>query len=424
MFVEEHREAFGVEPVLRELGVSVSTYHDWRRRAAEPSARELRDAQLLVRIRAIYRESEETYGSPRVWWMLRREGEKVARKRVERLMRAEGLVGVSAGRKVRTTIRNPSDPLSDDLVNRDFTAGAPDRLWVTDLTMIPTGQGPLWLASIRDAFSRRIVGWHASEHPDAALVLTALEYALAVRRPPSDESLIHHADHGSQYTSIALTSRLVKVGIKPSMGTVGDSYDNALAENMWSVIKTECVRRTSFATRAQAEAALFAFIDGRYNTRRIQMSLGGRTPDEYEAAYWADPEGFMAEHRALHAKRLAKNAARKAKRDADRAARRAAKPADTGPALAPDQPHHAANEPRETAGAQPPITVRTAPPKAATSPRRTVRDEPRQPPTRSPRAGRGPVRSPGKPETATTGSTTRVTAKRVNIQAPDSPLTS
>jgi transposase InsO family protein len=238
-------------------------------------------------IREIHAGSDGVYGSPRIHAMLQRQGEQVSRKRVERLMREAAITGVCPARKVRTTVRNPHDPLSDDLVGREFTAAGPDRLWVTDLTMIPTGEGPLWLASIKDAFSKRIVGWHTSEVADTTLVLTALEYALAVRKPPSDGSLIHHADHGSQYTSIALTSRLAKAGIAASMGTVADSFDNALAENMWSVIKTERLRRRNLPTRADAERELFEYIDGFYNTRRIQKGLGWRSPDEYEAGYRA-----------------------------------------------------------------------------------------------------------------------------------------
>ena len=269
------------------MDIAVSTFYDWRKAAADPCARRRRDAQLLEMIREIHAESDGTYGSPRIHAMLQRRGESVSRKRVERLMREAAITGVCPGRKVRTTVRNPDDALSDDLVKRDFTAAGPDRLWVTDLTMVPTGEGPLWLASIKDAFSKRIVGWHTSPVADTALVLTALEYALAVRKPPSDGSLIHHADHGSQYTSIALTSRLAKAGIAASMGTVGDSFDNALAENMWSVIKTERLRRRELPTRADAEHELFEYIDGFYNTRRIQKGLGWRSPDEYEAGYWA-----------------------------------------------------------------------------------------------------------------------------------------
>lgn len=255
----------------------------------------MRDGELTALIREIHAESGGIYGSPRVHAMLHRAGQRVSRKRVERLMRQAGLTGVSPARKVRTTVRNPADALSDDLVKRDFTVSAPNRLWVTDLTLIDTGEGPLWLSSIRDAFSRRIVAWHTSRTADAQLVCTALEYALA-SRDYEEGQLIHHADHGSQYTSIKLTTRLLKAGIRASMGTVGDSFDNALAENFWSVLKTECVRRTSFPTRADADLALFGYIDGFYNTRRIQKNLGWLSPDEYEAAWHAEHQDQPARH--------------------------------------------------------------------------------------------------------------------------------
>jgi putative transposase len=286
--VDEHQATFGVEPILRTVGEKTSTYYERRKRRQAPSAHAVRDAELLERIRQIHAESGGIYGSPRVHAMLRREGQAVGRKRVERLMREHRIVGVCPARKVRTTIPNPTDPRPEDLVKRNFTADAPNRLWVTDLTLIETREGPLWLSSIRDAFSRRIAAWHTSPRPDAELVCTALEYALASRDYERGH-LIHHADHGSQHTSIKLTSRLLKAGIKASMGMVGDSYDNALAENFWSVLKTECVRRTTLPTRADADLALFNYIDGFYNTRRIQKNLGYLSPDEYEAAHQARP---------------------------------------------------------------------------------------------------------------------------------------
>ena len=402
MFVEEHRDSFGVEPVLRELDIAVTTFRDWQRRARVPSARERRDGELLGMIRRIYAESEEIYGSPRVWLMLTRQGVAVSRKRVERLMRQDGLVGVCPGRKVRTTVRNPADPLSDDLVKRNFTACAPDRLWVTDLTVIDTDEGPLWLSSIRDVFARRIVAWHTSVHPDAALVCTALEYALAARRPADDGSLVHHADHGSQYTSIRLTTRLLKAGIKPSMGTVGDSYDNALAENMWSLIKTECTRRTRFATRAEANLALFEYIDGFYNTRRIQAGLGGRSPDEYEAAYRADPDGFGATHQeAINARaraRAAKNAARAATREAERTARLEAQADTPGEALSAVGRRQADGRFRGTEPAAVPSGATTALPQVPPTPKQTGRTQSltQPPPTRSPSEGRAPRQRPGR----------------------------
>ncbi len=285
--VGELRDAFGVEPLLRELNIPKPTFERWVHRAAHPSAREVRDGELLAAIRRIHVDSDGTYGSPRIHAQLRRQGECVSRKRVERLMRQAGITGVAPARKVRTTVPNPADPRSQDLVKRGFTADGPDRLWVTDLTVIGTGEGPLWLASIRDAFSRKVVAWETSDVADADLVCAVLEYALRSRRPAGDGSLIHHADHGSQYTSIKLTTRLIRSGIRASMGTVGDSYDNALAENLWSAIKTECVRRHEFATRAQANQVLFEYLDGFYNPRRIQKGLGWRSPDEFEAAHHA-----------------------------------------------------------------------------------------------------------------------------------------
>lgn len=293
--MREHKDQFGVEPVLREIGIKPSTFHDWRMREVHPSARTVRDRHLAARIRELHEDSKGVYGSPRIHAMLRREGERVSRKRVERLMRQAGIAGVSPARKRRTTIANRADPRPEDLVKRNFTASAPNRLWVTDLTLIDTGQGPLWLASIRDAFSRRIVAWHTSPRADAELVCTALQYALA-SRDYEEGQLIHHADHGSQYTSIKLTTRLLTAGVKASMGTVGDSFDNALAENFWSVLKTECVRRTTFPTRADADLALFEYIDGFYNTRRIQKNLGWLSPDEYEAAWHAEQQARPVRH--------------------------------------------------------------------------------------------------------------------------------
>lgn len=298
--------------MLRELGISPSTFGDWRRRAASPSARQARDADLLERIKAVHSDSGGVYGSPRIHAVLKREGEQVSRKRVERLMREAGIAGIAPARKLRTTIPNPDHARPGDLVNRKFTADGPNRLWVTDLTVIATGEGPLWLASIRDAFSRKIVAWETSDVADADLVCAVVEYALRSRRPPTDGSLIHHADHGSQYTSIKLTTRLLRAGVRASMGTVGDSYDNALAENMWSTLKTECVRRHQFATRAEANQAIFEYLDGFYNPKRIQKNLGWRSPDEFEAAYTA---GSLTE---TDLERLAEDAARRRARRAER----------------------------------------------------------------------------------------------------------
>jgi putative transposase len=288
-FVDEHRDRFGVEPILRVLEIPVSTFYGWVDQQRHPSRHTLDDRVLLGKIRAVHTRSGGTYGAPRVHAQLRRDGVRVARKRVARLMGQDGLQGAFLRRKWRCSTRqDPTATPAPDLVNRDFAAPAPDRLWVADLSRIPTGEGPLWLASVRDAFSRRIVGWKTSDRADVELVLGALEYAIWGRGLDGGQPrLIHHSDRGAQYTAIRFTQRLQDAGIRPSMGSVGDSYDNALAENFFSTLKTELVYRTSFRTREEADLELFRYIDGWYNPHRIQRALGWRSPDEYEAAYHA-----------------------------------------------------------------------------------------------------------------------------------------
>ncbi|WP_243788898.1 IS3 family transposase [Saccharopolyspora gloriosae] len=286
-FIDDHD--FSVGLVLRVLGIPASTYYDWRARAAAPSRRRRDDAELLERITQIRSAHEfaDTYGSPRVWLQLRRHGVRCSRKRVERLMRDNGLVGahLRKGWKTGSTRQNPAHTAAPDLVERDFAATAPNRLWVADLTRLVTGEGVLWLASVRDAFSNRIVGWKTAIRADTDLVLAALDYGLW-SRDVHDGQLIHHSDKGCQYTAIRFTQRLADAGIAPSTGSVGDSYDNALAENLWSTIKIELVYwpGTTFATRTEADTALFRYIDGWYNPHRIQHGLGGLSPDEYEQA--------------------------------------------------------------------------------------------------------------------------------------------
>jgi transposase InsO family protein len=324
--------------------------------------------------------------------VLKREGESVSRKRVERLMRQAGITGIAPTRKIRTTVANPADQRSDDLVGRKFTALGPNRLWVTDLTVISTGEGPLWLASIRDVFSRKIVAWETSDTADADLVCAVLEYALRSRRPEKDDGLIHHADHGAQYTSIKLTTRLLRSGIRASMGTVGDSFDNALAENFWSVAKTECVRRREFATRAEANQALFEYIDLFYNTRRIQKNLGWRSPDEFEAAHHAGDlteADYTRLADAAERRRTQRCAARQAKLSS------VAQPTIRADATGPD-----------TAGA--PGGVAGSDPDTPATPRRSDRAERPAPIPTSPRERRGPGQ---RPDTAPTSHNTA--AKRV-----------
>jgi putative transposase len=288
-FIDAHDFAVGL--VLRVLGISSSTYYGWRARQASPSRRQREDAELLEKIEKIRAAHEfaPTYGSPRIWLQLRRQGVRCGRKRIERIMRTNGLTGayLRKGRKGGSTRQNPKHTAAPDLVERNFTASAPNRLWVADLTRVPTGEGVLWLASVRDAFSNRVVGWKSAARADTDLVLTALEYAIWSRDVRAGQ-LIHHSDKGCQYTAIRFTSRLADAGIAPSTGSVGDSFDNALAENLWSALKTELIYwpGNTFATRAEAEAAIFRYIDGWYNPRRIQEGLGGLSPDEYEEAYY------------------------------------------------------------------------------------------------------------------------------------------
>ena len=287
-FIGEHRDRFGVEPVLRVLEIPTSTFYGWLARRRHPSPRDVEEVWLGEQIQRIHAASDGTYGSPKVHAQLRREGIRVSRKRVERLMRQAGLQGAFMRKRKRSSTRcDPTATPAPDLVNRDFTAPAPNRLWVADLSRIPTGEGPLWLASVRDAFSRRIVGWKTSDRADTELVLGALEYGLWSRKVER-ERLVFHSDHGAQYTAIRFTQRLVDAGARPSMGSVGDSFDNALAENLWSTIKVELMYwpGTTFATRAEAEHALLRYIVGWYNPRRIQAGLGVLSPEEYEDAYY------------------------------------------------------------------------------------------------------------------------------------------
>jgi putative transposase len=288
-FVGERRDRFGVEPILRVLEIPVSTFYGWEAQQRRPCRRRRRDAWLLGKIRAVHRRSGGTYGAPRVHAQRRRDGIRTSRKRVARLMGQAGLQGAFLRKRWRCSTRqDPRATPAPDLVDRNFTAPAPNRLWVADISRIPTGEGPLWLASVRDAFSRRIVGWKASDRADVELVLGALEYAVWGRGlddDPAQRRLVHPSDRGGQDTAIRFTQRLADAGIQPSMGSVGDSLDNALAENFFSILKVERVYRTSYRTREEAELDLFRYIDGWYNPHRIQRELGWLSPDEYEEAY-------------------------------------------------------------------------------------------------------------------------------------------
>ena len=271
---------YPITTMCRLLDVSTSGYYAWRRR--QPSRRAASDAALEARIREIHAASYGTYGVPRVHAELRDDGMAVGRKRIARLMRRAGIAGVSRRKRIRTTIRNARARPAPDLVKRDFSVEEPDRLWVADITYIPTWAGFLYLAIVLDAFSRRVVGWAMATHLRAALVLEALDMALQQRRP---EGVIHHSDQGSQYTSIAFGQRCERMGVRPSMGSVGDAYDNAMAESFFATLECELIDRQRFRDPAEARWAVFNFIEGWYNPRRRHSALGYLSPINYERSY-------------------------------------------------------------------------------------------------------------------------------------------
>jgi putative transposase len=271
---------FPIAVMARVLGVSEAGFHAWRQRL--PSAHAVADAALLKRLRTIHASSCETYGAPRVHAELRAEGEKHSRKRIARLMREAGLVGASRRRGGITTTRRDRDARpAPDLVDRNFVASRPNELWVGDITFVPTASGFLYLAVVLDAWSRKIVGWAMANHLRAALVLDALEMAVGQRRP---KDVIHHSDQGSQYTSLAFGKRCKEAGVRPSMGSVGDAYDNAMCESFFATLECELLHRRRFASQAEARMACFSFIEGWYNPVRLHSALGYRSPMAYEAA--------------------------------------------------------------------------------------------------------------------------------------------
>jgi len=274
---------FHVATLCRVLGVSPSGYYAWRNRPV--SARARANAALSARLQALHARSRGTYGAPRLRAELAAQGARVSRKRVARLMRAAGLVGVSRRKAFHTTVRDRDAPSIPDLVQRDFTAPAPNRLWVADITYVPTWTGFLYLAVVVDAFSRRVVGWAMALHLRTELVLAALDMALRQRRPAS---VIHHSDHGCQYTAVAFGSRCREAGVRPSMGSVGDAYDNALCESFFATLECELLDRVNFKTQAEARPAVFDFIEGFYNPQRRHSSIDYLSPMDYERRYYSD----------------------------------------------------------------------------------------------------------------------------------------
>lgn len=267
-----------VHTMCRVLDVSSSGYYAWQNRA--PSKRAMDNAVLIERIRAVHAESDATYGMPRVRAELIEQGVAVSRKRVARLMRGAHIRGVSRRRAFTvTTRRDEKQPLAPDLVKREFKADGPNQLWVADMTYVPTWAGFIYLAVVLDVWSRRIVGWAIGETMTSDLVLAALNMALQQRRP---EGVIHHSDQGSQYTSIAFGERCKKMGVRPSMGSVGDAYDNAMAESFFATLECELIDRRSWPTKTEARLALFTYIEGWYNPRRRHSALGQISPANFE----------------------------------------------------------------------------------------------------------------------------------------------
>jgi putative transposase len=282
--VSENQARYPIATMCRLLGVSSSGYYAWSRRV--PPRRAQADAVLLARIHAAHSASYGTYGAPRVHAELVAQGIGVGRKRIARLMAAAGLAGVSRRKSMSTTVRGKGRP-APDLVERKFMAEKPDVLWVADITYVPTGAGFLYLAVVLDACSRRIVGWSMASTLATRLVLGALDMALATRRP---QGVIHHSDQGSQYTSIEFGQRCREAGVRPSMGSVGDAYDNAMCESFFATLECELLDWRRFKSQAEARMAIFEFIEGFYNRRRRHSALGYLSPIAYEERHAVRPD--------------------------------------------------------------------------------------------------------------------------------------
>jgi putative transposase len=279
-FIDGHRERFGVEPICRTLGVSASAYY--HRARGQRSARAAEDARLLGRIREVHQANYEAYGYRRTWKALRRAGETAPRCQVQRLMRADGIQGAKRrGKPWRTTTPDPEAQRRPDLVNRQFTAPAPNRLWVGDLSYLRCWEGVVYFAFVIDVFSRRVVGWQLASHMRTDLVLDALRMALGTRQPGADLRLVAHTDRGSQYTSTGYTQVLDDHHVLASVGSVGDAYDNAMAESFVDSFKTELIADRVWRTRSQLEVAVVEYISW-FNHDRLHESLGDIPPIEFE----------------------------------------------------------------------------------------------------------------------------------------------
>lgn len=292
-FIDEHRREYGVEPICRVLPIAPSTYYDEvakRRDRSRMSTRARRDEELQVEVQRVFDSNFCVYGVRKVWWQLQREGLRVARCTVARLMRQMGLQGVIRGQSIRTTSSNKAAACPLDQVNRQFHAAAPNRLWLSDFTYVSTWAGFVYVAFVIDAYARRIVGWRVSRTAHTDFVLDALEQALQERRPTRSHSLVHHSDRGSQYVCLKYTERLATAGIEPSVGSVGDSYDNALAETINGLYKTELIhRRGPWRSFESVEFATLEWVDW-FNNRRLMGPIGNISPAEAEQRYYAQLE--------------------------------------------------------------------------------------------------------------------------------------
>ncbi len=292
-FIDDNRDSYGVESICRVLPIAPSTYYEHRAREADSSripARARRDALLMGDIERVWHDNRRVYGARKVWRQLNREGIEVARCTVERLMRQMGLKGVVRGKRIRTTV---PDDLADrpmDLVQRDFTATRPNQLWVADITYVATWTGFVYVAFVIDVFSRMIVGWRVSRSLRSDLALDALEQALYAR--PTDDELVHHSDRGVQYLSIRYTERLGEAGIEPSVGSRGDSYDNALAETINGLYKTEVIRQKGpWRGIDQVEFETLDWVDW-FNNKRLLEPIGDIPPREFEDLYYEQENEF------------------------------------------------------------------------------------------------------------------------------------
>lgn len=289
-FIDDHRGTHGVEPICKVLPIAPSTYYSHAVRKENPDkqpVRAQRDARLRVAIREVWEENYHVYGARKVWRQLQRDAVEVARCTVERLMRQMGICGVVRGKPAKTTVRDLALPCPADRVNRQFRAPRPNALWVADFTYVPTQQGFVYVAFVIDVFARRIVGWCVSRSLRTDFVLDALEQALHRRQRVDGEPLIHHSDRGSQYVSLRYTDRLNSAGVQPSVGSVGDSYDNALAETINGLYKAEVIhRRMSWPDAHAVELATLVWVDW-FNRRRLLGPIGYIPPAQAEARYYA-----------------------------------------------------------------------------------------------------------------------------------------